>query len=505
MRKTKIIATIGPVSRDPDTLEQLILAGMDCARLNFSHGTFAEHEEVISNVRRLSEKHGRQVAILQDLGGVKLRLGHMDEGQSLNHGEEYLLTADEASRDPTIIPFPEPGVLRNLRQGNLVFISDGIVCLEVLETDGHQVRTRVRNGGTISSYKGVNLPGVTIDLPVLTEDDRAALRFGVEQQVDWVAVSFVRTGRDVREAKAFLRSIGSQAPVMAKLERGEGIDNLDEILQEVDGVMVARGDLGVEIPMERVPLVQKEIVRKANEAAKSSCIATQMLRSMVVSPTPTRAEVSDISNAVLDGCDSILLSDEIAVGGYPVEAVRVADTTIRESEKIYPYYKDFRSRDRTQAMAAGASRLVRELSSKPIVVTSTGSGGQRGIPLPARRRHNRFRPRGGHAAATLPGLGPATQRRHSSGTGHLQAGGHAHPGRAGHGAGFGVGRGDHNPRQPDGRIRNYQHHPGAGRARIPVPLRRTGRGGYRGIAGAFREVARRATISSWLQREPIHG
>ena len=372
MRKTKIIATIGPVSRDPGTLEQLILAGMDCARLNFSHGTFPEHEEVISNVRRLSKKHGRQVAILQDLGGVKLRLGHLDDVLNLNHGEEYLLTTDGASSDPTIIPFPEPGVIRNLREGNLVFISDGIVCLEVLETDGRQVRTRVRNGGTISSYKGVNLPGVTIDLPVLTEDDKAALRFGVEQDVDWVAVSFVRTGKDVRESKAFLEDIGSRAPVMAKLERGEALENLDEILQEVDGVMVARGDLGVEIPMERVPLVQKEIVRKANEAAKSSCIATQMLRSMVYSPTPTRAEVSDISNAVLDGCDSILLSDEIAVGEYPVEAVRVADITIREAEKIYPYYKDFSSRDRTQAMAAGASRLVRELRSKPIVVTSTG-------------------------------------------------------------------------------------------------------------------------------------
>ena len=372
MRKTKIIATIGPVSRDPETLEKLILAGMDCARLNFSHGTFPEHEEIIHNVRRLSEKHGRQVGILQDLGGVKLRLGQMDEVLNLNHGEEYRVTPDESSSHPDIIPFPEPGVLRNLREGNLIFISDGIVCLEVLETNGLEIHTRVRNGGTISSYKGVNLPGVSIDLPVLTEDDKAALRFGVEQQVDWVAVSFVRTGEDVRYAKAFLESIGSRAPVMAKLERGEGIDNLDAILEEVDGVMVARGDLGVEIPMERVPIVQKEIVRKASEAAKVSCIATQMLRSMVVSPTPTRAEVSDISNAVLDGCDSILLSDEIAVGQYPVEAVRVADITITESEKIYPFHKDFRSRDRTQAIALGASRLVRELHSKPIVVTSTG-------------------------------------------------------------------------------------------------------------------------------------
>ena len=372
MRKTKIIATIGPVSRDPETLERLIIAGMDCARLNFSHGTFAEHAEVINNVRRLSEKHGRRVGILQDLGGVKLRLGRLDEPVQLHHGEECRITPDESSSDPAVIPFPEPGVLKSLSRGNLIFIADGTVCLEVLETDGREVSTRVRNGGTISSYKGVNLPGVSIDLPVITEDDKAALQFGVEQGVDWVAVSFVRTGQDVRDAKAYLESIGSNAPVMAKLERGEGIDNLDSILEEVDSVMVARGDLGVEIPMERVPIVQKEIVRKANEAAKVSCIATQMLWSMVDSPNPTRAEVSDISNAVLDGCDSILLSDEVAIGRFPVEAVRVADITIREAETIYDFHKDFRSRDRTQAMAAGASRLIRELHSKPIVVTSTG-------------------------------------------------------------------------------------------------------------------------------------
>ena len=372
MRKTKIIATIGPSSNTPEKLEELILGGMDCARLNFSHGTFAEHEEIIHAVRYMAQRHGRHVAVLQDLGGVKLRLGQLSEARQLNQGEEYWVTPAEGSDDPAVIPFPEPGVLRNLREGNLVFVSDGIVCLEVLEKRELELKTRVRNGGIISSFKGVNLPGVSIDLPVLTEEDKAALRFGVEQKVDWVAVSFVRTGEDVRYAKSYLNSIGSRAPVMAKLERGEGIDNLDEILAEVDGVMVARGDLGVEIPMARVPLVQKEVVRKANEAAKVSCIATQMLRSMVMSPTPTRAEVSDISNAVLDGCDSILLSDEIAVGQFPVEAVQVADVTIRESERVYPFHKNFRARDRTQAIAAGASRLVNELNAKPIVVTSTG-------------------------------------------------------------------------------------------------------------------------------------
>lgn len=372
MRKTKIIATIGPTSRHPDTLERLIEAGMDCARLNFSHGTLEEHKEVIDNIRYLSKKQGRPISILQDLGGIKLRLGTMAEAVQFNHGDQVLIVPDESSHRPDVLPFPEPSVLRSLRPGDLVFISDGTVCLEVQETRDLEIQTRVRNGGILSSFKGVNLPGIPIDLPVLTEDDKIALQFGVEQEVDWVAVSFVRTVEDIRYAKAYLNSIGSSAPVMAKLERGEGIDNIDSILQEVEGIMVARGDLGVEIPMERVPVVQKELVMKANHAAKLSCIATQMLRSMVVSPTPTRAELSDIANAVLDGCDSILLSDEIAVGQYPVEAVRMADVTLREGEKIYPYYKDFSPGDRTQAIAASASRLTKDLDSKPIVITSTG-------------------------------------------------------------------------------------------------------------------------------------
>jgi pyruvate kinase len=372
MRKTKIIATIGPASRDPETLEQLIITGMDCARLNFSHGTLEEHGEVIRTVRQLSEKHRRPISILQDLGGIKLRLGQMEEAVHLNYGDEVMIVPEERSNRPDVLPFPEPDVLKNIHPGNLIYISDGVVCLEVEEARDLELKTRVRNGGILSSHKGVNLPGVTIDQPVLTEEDKIALQFGVEQDVDWVGISFVRTVEDMWYARAYLNSIGSKARVMAKLERDEGIENIDAILREVDGVMVARGDLGVEIPMERVPIVQKEIVRKASEAGKVSCIATQMLRSMVVSPTPTRAEISDISNAVLDGCDSILLSDEIAVGDYPVEAVRVADITIKEAEKIYPYYKDFSSGDRTQAIAASASRLSRTLNSKPIVVTSTG-------------------------------------------------------------------------------------------------------------------------------------
>lgn len=372
MRKTKIIVTIGPTSRDRDTLSRLIAAGMDCARLNFSHGSLEEHGEVIGLVRELSQEHGRPVAVLQDLGGIKMRLGELEGLVQLRQGDEVTMVPETHSYREDVIPFPQPGVIRNLRPGHQVFIADGSVRLEVLEANGEAIKAQVRNGGTLSSFKGVNLPGVAIDMPVLTEEDKTALEFGVEQQVDWVAISFVRTVEDVRYAREFLGTIGSKAMVMAKLERGEAIENIDSILRETNGVMVARGDLGVEIPMERVPIVQKEVVKQASDVARISVIATQMLRSMVVSPTPTRAEVSDISNAVLDGCDAILLSDETAVGEYPVEAVKVAVSAIGEAENIYPYHLELESRDRTQAIASSAAGLARTLYAKPIVITSTG-------------------------------------------------------------------------------------------------------------------------------------
>jgi pyruvate kinase len=373
MRKTKIIATIGPASRSPETLDRLVAAGMDVARLNFSHGTLEEHAEVIANVREASRRNNRPVAVLQDLGGNKFRLGHMAEAIQLNFGDHVSITNESESDVPYRLPFPEPAILQSLRPGNLVYISDGTVCLEVLEvTPDLEVKTSVRNGGNLSSYKGVNLPDVPIDMPVITESDKIALQFGVEQDVDWVALSFVRTGEDVRYARAHLNQLNSRAPVMAKLERRECIDNLDEILREVDGIMVARGDLGVEMPMEEVPVIQKNMVKKANEAGKISSVATQMLRSMVNSPTPTRAEISDIANAVLDGCDSILLSDEIAIGGYPVEAVRIADAAIVQAEKMYNYYTETPQRDQTQSVAWGATQLTKSLDAKPIVITSTG-------------------------------------------------------------------------------------------------------------------------------------
>ena len=372
MRKTKIIVTIGPSSREHETLDQLITNGMDCARLNFSHGTHAEHAEVIKSIRQLSQKHGKPVAVLQDLGGIKLRLGKMDKPVQLDSGDIVAMTSDSESHEPDVLPFPQPRIFKNLVQGNHIFIADGSVLLDVIEVTDTRAYMRVLTSGVVSSYRGVNLPGVAIDAPVFTEKDEVDLLFGVEQNVDWVAISFVRTAKDILYAREKLDAVGSKAFLMAKLERGEGIDNIDSILPEVEAVMVARGDLGVEIAMEKVPKVQKAIVREANDAGKVSVIATQILRSMVVSPTPTRAEISDISNAVLDGCDAILLSDETAMGNYPVEALRIAAATIDESEEIYPFYKELASRDRTQAITSAAARLVRSIGSKPVVITSTG-------------------------------------------------------------------------------------------------------------------------------------
>jgi len=372
MRKTKIIATIGPNSRDPKILDQLFDAGMDCARLNFSYGAMEEHSELIQTLRELSEKFGRPLAVLQDLGRIKLRLGRIQASVRLDQGEEVYLVSDGSSNQRDVVPFPQPAAFQTLQPGDLIYISDGTVCLEVIEAEGSRLKARVRTGGVMSSFAGVTLPGVTIDHPVLTEVDKIALQLGAEQEVDWVAFSYVRDAEDVRYVKAFLDSIGSKALILASLESKLGIDNIDSILEEASGVIIDRGDLGVKVPMEQIPNVQKQVIKKANEKAKVSIVATQLLSSMVVSPTPTRAEISDVSTAVLDGCDAILLSGETAVGRYPVEAVNVADSTIREAEKLYPYYKEYASHERTQAIAWAASRLVRVLDSRPIVITSAG-------------------------------------------------------------------------------------------------------------------------------------
>ena len=372
MRKTKIIATIGPTSRSPEVLERLFQAGMDCARLNFSHGTYAEHAKVIATLRELSRRHQRPLAILQDLGGAKMRLGKLEGHQRLQPDDSVILAARDSSTDAEILPFPHPEVLAELKQGDQVFISDGSICVEVVGPAEEGVRAVVTRGGMVSSYRGVNIPGVELSPTVLTDRAKKAIQFGIEHDVDWLAVSFVRGGRDIQEVRSYVQQQGSNMPIMAKLERAEAIGNLDSILEVADAVMVARGDLGIETPMARVPLVQKHVVQRAKELGVLSVIATQMLNSMVLAPMPTRAEVSDVSNAVLDGCDAVLLSDETAIGHHAVETVEFASAIITESEEVYPFFQDLAPRDRTQSIANAAATLMRGLNSHVVVVTSTG-------------------------------------------------------------------------------------------------------------------------------------
>ena len=331
--KTKIVCTIGPASRDPETLGRLMDAGMDVCRLNFSHGTHAEHAAMIKDIRRLAEERGRNIAILQDLAGPKIRTGGLADGEvELVPGAEIVLTNRDVPGDADEVGLTWAGLPRSLQPGDQVLLADGAMELEVVTADDTDARCRVVNGGMLGSHKGINLPARSIDPPILSDKDRADLAFGLEQDVDWVALSFVRTAGDVREVKDLIRAAGKDTPLMAKIEKFEALEAIDEILAEADGLMVARGDLGVEIPLEQVPRAQKKLIAKANAAAKPVVTATQMLKSMVDSPRPTRAEVTDVANAIIDGTDAVMLSEETAVGRHPVAAVQVMVKVAADTE-----------------------------------------------------------------------------------------------------------------------------------------------------------------------------
>lgn len=372
MRKTKIIATIGPACWDPPVLRRLIDAGMNVARLNFSHGTIAEHVARMATLREIAAAAKQPLAILQDLGGTKLRLGELDEAYHLHEGDEVRFVADERSSLRGSLPFPHEDIFEQMTVGSTVYLADGTVALEVTAHATSGVVLRVQKGGIVSSHKGVNIPGLSENQPVMTRADRLAIKVGIEHQADWLAISFVRTPEDVQEVRKYVKELGGNLPIISKLERAAALEHLDGILKESDAVMVARGDLGIETPMQRLPILQKQIVRKANDLGKPCIVATQMLRSMLTAPTPTRAEISDIATAVLDGADAMMLSDETASGGYPVEAVTISDLTIRETETIYPFHRQMAAHDRTQAIAGAATALVEDTGSKLIVLTSSG-------------------------------------------------------------------------------------------------------------------------------------
>ncbi len=378
-RRTKIVCTLGPATSSEPAIEALIKAGMDVVRLNFSHGQREEHRATIRLVRRIAAKLGRRVAILQDLCGPKIRLGVLPEGGvTIRRGDTVTLTGGPAAGD-AVLPVSYPYLAEDVHPGDPILLADGLVALRVTAIEGKLVRCHVEVGGTLSSHKGVNLPGSSLRIPALTGKDRADLSVGLEEGVDFVALSFVRSEDDLTPALEILASERNRPMLIAKIEKPEAVKRLDAILGRVDGVMVARGDLGVELPVEQVPLIQKSIIRAAVLAAKPVITATQMLRSMVASPRPTRAEASDVANAILDGTDAVMLSEETAIGQFPVEAVQMLDKIARavepaiDPERFLVRQPGASLREVPDAIGHAACWLARDTGATAIVA-STASG-----------------------------------------------------------------------------------------------------------------------------------
>ncbi len=337
MRRAKIVATMGPSSSDPGTILQLVEHGVDVARLNFSHGRQEDHAAVLGHIRAASRRLVKAVAVLQDLQGPKIRTGPLRAGQAgvqVETGAEIVITTEgEVLGDAGLVSTTYPHLAEDVRPGDRLLLDDGLLEFRVLETDGVRVRAEVVEGGLLGEHKGINLPGVALRVEALSEKDASDLHFGLAHGVDYVALSFVRSAADVHACRREMERAGRVVPVIAKIEKAEALASLDSVVAAADGLMVARGDLGVEIQPERVPGLQKDIVRKANAAGKPVIIATQMLESMMEHPRPTRAEASDVANAVWDGADAVMLSDETAVGRYPLLAVEMMDRIVRQAEE----------------------------------------------------------------------------------------------------------------------------------------------------------------------------
>ena len=379
VRKTKIVATLGPTSSSPKMLQKLIQAGADIFRLNFSHGENSQKKELIRLIREVSAKLGKDVGILADLQGPKIRTGKMkDNAMLLTRGEEVMITTDEVLGENGIIPTIYRELPRDVRPGSRILLDDGLLELKVLAVDGEKVRCQVVTGGVLKNNKGINLPGVKVSAPSLTEKDRIDLMFCLEEDVDFIALSFVRTAEDVEELKRIISASGRQVPVVAKIEKPEAMRNFDKILKVTDAVMVARGDLGVEVQAEKVPVYQKKIIDACNRAGKPVITATQMLDSMVKNPRPTRAETSDVANAIIDGTDAVMLSAETASGDYPVEAVETMAKIACDVESSGFLRGHQRENDHTrgiaQAVAESACSAAAALNARAIVVfTQSGS------------------------------------------------------------------------------------------------------------------------------------
>jgi pyruvate kinase len=379
MKKTKIVATIGPVSANKEVLKGMIMNGLDVVRLNFSHGTHEDHKKVVDIVREIDAELGTNTSLLADLQGPKLRVGEMENGSvDLVVGQTIIISTTKQIGTNKVIYTNYKEFAQDVKSGERVLLDDGKIVMTILSTNGKDtVECEVVQGGPLSSKKGLNLPNTKVSLPSLSEKDLSDLHFALNENVDWIGLSFVRNAADVKALKEIIFSTEKHAKVVSKIEKPEAVDDIDGIIEETDAVMVARGDLGVEVPLETVPLIQKMIVRKCVERARPVIVATQMMESMVTNMTPTRAEVTDVANAVLDGADAVMLSGETSVGKYPVEAIRMMNSIIGEAEKFEGlYYKEEapmeldETRFVTDSICYSACRLAKRAEASAIVTNS---------------------------------------------------------------------------------------------------------------------------------------
>lgn len=382
LKRTKIICTIGPASESVETMKALVEAGMNVCRLNFSHGTHEQHAEFIRRIRQVATETGEPLCILQDLQGPKIRVGTLpEEGVMLKKGETIIFTSEAGADIPAKLPVTYPKLSEDVKPGQQLLLDDGLLAVRVKRVEGVDVICEIEQGGKLTSHKGLNLPETKTSISALSEKDREDVRFGVKQNVDWIALSFVREAKDIQELRELIAgyekemNMTVEAPirVMAKIEKPEAIANFEAILTEVDGIMVARGDLGIEIPAEKVPILQKKMIKACLDAGKPVVVATQMLDSMIRNPRATRAEVSDVANAVIDHVDATMLSGETASGAFPVEAVKTMAATIREVEQSEYDAVPISTRlslSSEEAMTNIASMLGQARKAKGIVVAS---------------------------------------------------------------------------------------------------------------------------------------
>ena len=379
MNKAKLIATVGPTCSDVESLEKLINEGVSIFRLNFSFGDYDQHAEHIKNIRNVSKKCNKAVAILQDLQGPKIRIGQLKNDVVVKENDEIVLTGQDEHKDEFYLPTTYSSIADDAQAGETILLADGKIGVIVTETipEKAEVHCKVVHGGTILTGKGINLPNTNISMPALTDKDVEDAKFGAKIGVDYIALSFVRAAKDVVKLKDLLKTQNVEIPIIAKIEKPEALTNLDEILNEVDGVMVARGDLAVEISFAAVPAVQKEIIKKANCKGKLTIVATEMLSSMIDNPRPTRAEASDVANALLDGTDVVMLSNETAMGNYPIAAVKAMSLIIEETEKTFKYENVMpplhlpEELEQTRAICAAATYLSYACDEKAFLTLST--------------------------------------------------------------------------------------------------------------------------------------